>query len=216
MDKKFAIFDMDGTLVDSMPYWRGLADEYLSKKGVTYIPPDTMDRIKHRHMTEASAILVDLFHLNCAPETVMDEMSEVMRVHYARDVQVKEGIVDYLEALKARGVRMCVATATAIPLVEVCLERLNLRQYFEGLFSCQTIRINKEHPDIYDAAARLMGAERAECAVYEDAFMAVQTAKQAGYYVAGIYDYMGRAQWEDVQKTADETITDWKKAAEAL
>lgn len=216
MDKKFAIFDMDGTLVDSMPYWRGLADEYLAQKGVKEIPPNTMDRIKHRHMTEASAILVELFGLNCAPETVMNEMTEVMRVHYAQDVQVKPGIVDYLEALKAKGVRMCVATATAIPLVEVCLERLGLRDYFEGLFSCQTIRINKEHPDIYDEAARLMGAERADCAVYEDAFMAVRTAKEAGYYVAGIYDYTGRAQWEDVQNTADELITDWKKAAEEL
>ena len=216
MDKKYAIFDMDGTLVDSMPYWRGLADEYLAQKGVKEIPPNTMDRIKHRHMTEAAAILVDLFGLNCAPETVMHEMTEVMRVHYARDVQVKEGIVEYLEALKAKGVRMCVATATAIPLVEVCLERLDLRKYFEGLFSCQTIRINKEHPDIYDTAARFMGAEREDCAVYEDAFMAVRTAKEAGYYVAGIYDYTGRAQWEDVQNTADELITDWRKAAEEL
>lgn len=216
MDKKFAIFDMDGTLVDSMPYWRGLADEYLSKKGVEYIPPDTMDKLKHRHMAESAAMLVDMFGMNCDPATVLQEMTDVMRVHYEQDVVLKEGIIEYLEKLRARGVRMCVATATALPLVEVCLHRLGLRDYFEGLFSCQTIRVNKEHPDVYDAAARLMGAERGEIAVYEDSMMAAQTAKRAGYYVAGIYDDLGKAQWEKLSELSDEVILDWREAAAAL
>ena len=130
MDKKFAIFDMDGTLVDSMPWWRGLADEYLTGKGVKDIPPDTMDRIKHRHMGESAGILIDMFHLDCTPETVMQEMSDMMQVHYEHDVKQKEGVEEYLKALKARGVRMCVSTATGIPLVEVCLKHLGLRDYF--------------------------------------------------------------------------------------
>ena len=207
MDKKFAIFDMDGTLVDSMGFWKNLAAEYLHSKGVQEIPANTLDRIKPMTMSESAALFQTEFGLTSDVEA---EMNAMMDAHYRSDIPLKPGVSAYLQKLQAQGVRMCVASATAEHLMAACLERLGVLPCFEFLLSCESVGAGKRSPLVFQEAARRLGADMSEIAVYEDALYAVQTAKNAGFHVVGVYNES--ADWEAVKSIADETILNWEDA----
>ena len=208
MDKQFAIFDMDGTLIDSMIFWKNLASEYLSSKGVASIPTDILERIKPMTISESAALFVQAFGLSGDPEA---EMNAMMDEHYRSDIPLKPGVRKYLQMLHNRGVRMCVASATAEHLMESCLTRLGIRDYFAFLLSCETVGAGKRNPLIYHASAQKLNAIAAEIAVYEDALYAVKTAKEAGYYVVGVYDDSAAKNWQTIETLADEIILNWEE-----
>ena len=208
MDKQFAIFDMDGTLIDSMIFWKNLASEYLSSKGVKQIPADILERIKPMTMSESAALFQQEFALTGDPEA---EMNAIMDEHYRKDIPLKPGVREYLQLLHRRGVRMCVASATAEHLMESCLTRLGVRDCFEFLLSCETVGAGKRSPIVYHASAKRLGATPQEIAVYEDALYAVQTAKEAGYYVVGVYDDSAAKNWQTIEKTVDEIVLNWEE-----
>lgn len=211
MNKSFAIFDMDGTLVDSMGYWRDLAREYLSLHGISAPDPELMERIKPMTTLQSSALFIREFGLPGTPETVAGEINDMMDRHYRTDIPLKKGVQAYLDKLRAQGVRMCVASATAPHLIEACLSRLGILEYFEFLISCDQVGQGKDRPDVYHAAADRLGATPEQIAVYEDALSAAQTAKSAGYYLVAVYDGNGQP-WEALKALADEYITGWKEA----
>lgn len=208
MDKNYAIFDMDGTLIDSMVFWKNLAIEYLPIKGVAQIPEDILEQIKPMTMSESAALFQKEFGLTGDPEA---EMNAMMDAHYRNDIPLKPGVREYLQTLRSRGVRMCVASATAEPLMEACLTRLEIRDYFEFLLSCETVGAGKRSPLVYQESAKRLNAAPAEIAVYEDALYALQTAKEAGYYVVGVYDDSTAKNWQFIEKLADEIILNWEE-----
>ena len=209
MDKKFAIFDMDGTLIDSMGFWKNLATEYLTSKGIMQIPADILERIKPMTMSESAALFKQEFGLTGDPAA---EMNAMMDAHYRNNIPLKAGVREYLENLHRQGVRMCVASATAEQLMEACLTRLDVRQYFEFLLSCETVGAGKSSPLVYREAARRLGAAPGEVAVYEDALYAVQTAKEALFHVVGVFDSGSSGNWKTIEKIADEIIINWEDA----
>ena len=207
MDKKFAIFDMDGTLIDSMGFWKNLASEYLASKGIHEIPEDILEAIKPMTMSESAALFKQRFSLSGDVEAQMNGM---MDEHYRRDIPLKPGVLEYLQRLHQKGVRMCVASATAEHLMESCLTRLGVRPYFEFLLSCETVGENKHSPRIFHEAARRLGAAPGKIAIYEDALYAVRTAKTAGFYVAGVCDEASAGSWQSITEIADEIIWNWE------
>ena len=216
MDKRFAIFDMDGTLVDSMVYWKRLATEFLESKGVQHIAQDILERIKPMTMTESAALFIEEYGLSGTAESVAAEMNTMMDEHYRRDIPLKPGVQVYLDALHRRGVTMCVASATAEELMDACLTRLGVAQYFSFLLSCETVGAGKSRPDVYWEAAKRLGAQPEEIAVYEDALYAANTAKQAGFYVIAVQDDSNQPHWESLTALSDENISDWQTSAQTL
>ena len=206
MDKHYAIFDMDGTLVDSMVYWGHLAGEFLESKGIAQIPKDILAKIKPMTMTEAAALFIQEFSLNSTPESIAVEMNAMMGEHYRKDIPLKSGVKEYLDFLYQKGVQMCVVSATAEHLMEACLKRLDILKHFRFLLSCETVGAGKDKPDAYFAAAKRLGASPADTAVYEDALYAAETAKNAGFYVIGVYDESAEKYWDKIENLADETI----------
>ena len=209
MDKKYAIFDMDGTLIDSMDFWKNLATEYLTVKGVTEIPGELLEQIKPMTMSESAALFKRTFGLTGDPEAQMNAM---MEDHYRNDIPLKPGVEEYLRKLHHRGVRMCVASATAEHLMERCLSRVGVRAYFEFLLSCDTVGAGKRSPLVYHEAARRLGAKPGEIAVYEDALYALQTAKKAGFHVVGVYDDSSAGNWQAIEQESDEIMLNWEEA----
>lgn len=213
MDKRYCIFDMDGTLVDSMGYWERLGIEYLVERGVTEERAEqAFGEISSMTLFQAVEFLLDTLHLSGTAQEMIDGMQQVMENHYRHDVLLKPGIRDYLETLKSRGCRMCVATATAEPLAKLCLERLGIGRYFEFLLSCESLGVGKGSPDIYLLAAEKMGSKPEETAVFEDALYAAQTAKRAGFYTVGVKDAGHRCNWEQLSVLADEAVEAWQDA----
>ena len=216
MDKRFAIFDMDGTLVDSMVYWKHLAAEFLESKGVREVSPAVLEKIKPMTMTESAALFIREYGLPGTAEGVAAEMNAMMDEHYRRDIPLRPGVFAYLEGLRRRGVAMCVASATAEELMEACLTRLGVAQHFSFLLSCEEVGTGKNRPDVFWEAARRLGAQPKDIAVYEDALYAADTAKQAGFYTIAVWDDSNQSQWETLTALADETIPDWQEAAQTL
>ena len=212
MDKRCAIFDMDGTLVDSMVYWERLGREFLASKGVTDGVEPVLDRIKPMTMLESAALFIEAFDFPGTPEDLAAEMNAVMEDHYRRDIPLKCGAADYLASLKKRGVRLCVATATPEELAVACLERLGVAGCFAFILSCDAVAAGKDRPDVFLEAARRLNAVPGDIAAYEDALYALETAKSAGFYTVGVYDDSSAAVWPQVCALADETITEWQKA----
>lgn len=203
MDKLFAIFDMDGTLIDSMTFWENLATEYLHSKGIDRIPTEILAQIQPMTMSESAALFQQVFGLSGDIEA---ELNAMMDEHYCNDIPLKPGVRGYLRELHDRGVRMCVASSTAEHLMESCLTRLGVRDCFEFLLSCETVEAGKHSPLVYLECSRRFGAMPKDVSVYEDALYAVRTAKQAGYHVVGVYDESAAENWKEIVNTADEIL----------
>ena len=218
MDKKFAIFDMDGTLVDSMGYWQRMEREYLAGRGVPSGPAleALIARLKPMTLYDAARTVVAELGFPDAPESVVAGMNDVMRRHYGRDVSLKPGAAEYLRRISRRGAALCAASATDAPLVRLCLGRLGVEREFRFLLSCGEVGASKNRPDVYLEAARRLGSVPAETAVFEDSLAALTTAKDAGFYAVAVYDATGEADWPALRELADESVADWTEAAARL
>jgi HAD superfamily hydrolase (TIGR01509 family) len=130
-------------------------------------------------------------------------MSKLMEDSYLYKLRLKDGVIDTLEALRARGVKMCVATATDKCLVEPALQRCGALGYFERVFSCVQEETSKNSPDIFIRAASFLGTDICDTLVVEDAPHAIETARNAGFPVAGVYDKSFDNQQDEIKAMCD-------------
>lgn len=213
MEKQFCIFDMDGTLVDSMGYWRQLGKEYLLWKGIREEPAEqVLKELKVMSIPRAAVLFQQMLGLSLTQEELVEEMQTLMAHHYQNDVRLKPGVVEYLEQLKKKGCRMCVATATHQKLAIACLKHLGIDEYFEFVLSCKMIGVGKDKPDVYLHAAQQLGCRPEDTAVFEDVLYAAQTAKAAGFYTVAVQDRNAAHEWEELKALADEVVEDWAEA----
>jgi HAD superfamily hydrolase (TIGR01509 family) len=184
---KGAIFDLDGTLFDSMFMWDAIAATYLESRGITP-KPDLNEKVKSKTGRQVARIFRRDYGLRQSPDEIIDGFNALLAGFYADKVQLKPGVSNMLEALKKRGVAMCIATATDRHLVEAGLRRTGIIDYFGRIFTCTEAGAGKELPDIFQQALRFLGTDIADTVVFEDAFYAVRTAKRAGFTVAAVND----------------------------
>ena len=188
---KAAIFDMDGTLVDTLGSWKevfsGLGERFLCDSGFT--PDMDVDRMC-RTMTIAEGMrLVRERHFPSADErSVLDSAMELFVKYYKERATLKDGVRELLDTFLVRGVRMALATASPMLFVNIALERFGLRGYFDEIISCEEVGRNKEFPDVFIEARKRLGAELPRTWVFEDSLTAIKTAARAGFNTVGIFD----------------------------
>lgn len=196
--KAYAIFDMDGTLIDSMKYWDNLAEEYLREKGVTGDISEVIKTVQTMTMSESANLFANKFSINLTPEQIMDEMNQMMNNHYINDIPLKPLALDLLKTLKSEGKHLCVASTTAKPLIEACLKRLRIFSMFDFVLSCEDYDTSKREPKIYFEATKIFKTTQNNITVFEDALYAIQTAKSSDFNVIAVYDDSTKNDWNQI------------------
>ncbi len=201
---KGAIFDMDGTLIDSLIVWGVIWDSIGEKYGRGGFRPSEEDDKAIRTMTlvDCCDLIHEKYDLGNDGKELLGYINEICAQFYAEKVLLKDGVAEFLEHLAAKNVKMIVATATSLDLVMIAYKRCGLDKYFSEVISCATIGKGKDQPDIYLLALEKLGTDKNETWVFEDSATAVVTASKLGLPTVGIYDDYNYGQ-DVLKKTAD-------------
>lgn len=184
---KGVIFDVDGTLLDTMPAWETAGAKYLEQKGMA-AEPDLRENLKVMSLDQAAAYFQAHYGIDEPMEQIVSDIYQVVADFYLYHAQPKAGVPEFLKQLRANGVRMCVATATDRKWIEPALARCGLLEYFGEIFTCASVGHGKDEPHIYEAAQQFLHLTKEEIWVFEDASHAAETAKKAGFLVCGVFD----------------------------
>lgn len=183
---KGAIFDLDGTLLDSMWIWERIDEEFLAKRGINEVPADYQETIATFGAEKTAVYTIERFGLDDKPEDLIQEWLDMAHDYYANRLLLKEHVYEYVCRLHAKGIPMAVATSSDIALVRPCLERTGLLPMMQLVITAKDAGRGKQFPDIYLKAAEHLKCVPEECLVFEDVLEAANTAKNAGFPVVGI------------------------------
>ena len=205
MQIKGVIFDMDGTLVDSLVFWDLLWEEITRRytAPMRFVPDEIADRaVRTITFAESMAFL----HRHHGIAESADELCRVgndLLVHfYETQVELKRGVREYLEYCRQNGIKMCIASAGNLEHIELAMAHCGIREYFSGVISCKTVGKDKSHPDVFFAALEHLGTKKEETYVIEDSIVALRTAHRAGFPTVGVYDRHG-FDHEEMQAISD-------------
>lgn len=200
---KGAIFDMDGTLVESMIEWRKQNIAFAKRYNVE-IPEEFRGKELDTSSHKACKIYAEKYpQLGMTADEIEREYEKALLPIYCNEVQKKKGVVPFLEMLKANRVKMCVATATAGPTARKVLEAHGLMKYMEFVISSPEMGISKANPTYFPRVAAMLGMDPDDCAVFEDALYAVQSAKTAGMRVFAVEDWCARNNWDEIRRLSN-------------
>ena len=205
-----AIFDMDGTLINSLIFWDVLWEEFGNRYlgGEKFYPDLEADKaIRTMVLSEAMDYYHERFKIGKNGADLLNTANEVFRDCYVNRVELKDGVKEFLDYLKAKGVKMCIASATDKALLVYAMERCGLYEYFDTILSCADVGKGKDQPDIYYAALDKLGTDKDSTWVFEDSFVALRTANGMGLNTVGIYDKFNFDQ-DKMQKLATHYIAD--------
>lgn len=205
---KGAIFDLDGTLIDSLGVWDNVASKYLMDQGI--VPADDLDELlKSKSMQQAVDHFQEDYGLQKTAEEIVAGIDEVVIKAYRETVLPKPGVLAFLDKLKAKGIPMVLASATSRVPIEACLITNNMTDYFQGIVTCAEIGAGKDKPEIFEVCLKLLGTKKEETLVFEDAPYAIRTAKQAGFRLIGVYDPSWETEWQAVEALTEKFIHHW-------
>ena len=195
------IFDLDGTLLDSLGAWEHSGSNFVRSQG--FEPPDTLDdELVALSLMDGAKLIKTRYQLPQSPEEILALTLRPIRQHYYEDILPMPGVAQTLARLKAQGVKMAVATASDRELAERALRRLGLLDYFEFIITCDEVGVGKSSPKVYEEALHRLGTAKARTLVAEDALHALQTAHQAGLPTAAIEEAHSAAEKPAKEKAA--------------
>ena len=206
MNIKGAIFDFDGTLGDSLGYWEwqfaDISRIYCDGKKLELTAEDDK-RFRTSLITDSMKLLHEEYNIGSSTEELIEYVNNSIKKFYLNEVKPKPGVVEYLEYLKNKDVKMCIASATAQSELEVAVKCCGLEEYFDKLFSCSKLGFGKEKPDIFLMALDYLGTDMTETYVFEDSLLALETSKKAGFKTVGIFDENNPYTVEQIEKFSD-------------
>lgn len=191
MNIQGAVFDLDGTLIDSLTFW----DYCWKKLGETFQndpsfrPDDETDKeIRTMILADAMLYIKKACSLEIDDRELIRFAEDAVIDFYTNHVSAKPGVIEFLAYLKAHNVRLCVASATAPRFIKIALQNCGLTPYLDTIVSCEDVGKGKEHPDVYFKALEQIGTTPEDTWIFEDSFIALETAASIGMYTVGIYD----------------------------
>ena len=202
---KLICFDMDGTLIDSMGYWRMCNVQFLLRHHLPMDPEIMRDALFQSNRVMVPRY-IERYQLDMDVEEIYREYETMMLDHYERDIEPKPGALKYLISLKRQGVRICVATATPRRIAERALSKYGLMPYIEFVTDPYELGETKAHPAFFHRLAEKAGVDVGEIAMFEDALYAMQGARGAGLGVIGVSDHTNASDREAIRAVCDRMI----------
>jgi HAD superfamily hydrolase (TIGR01509 family) len=209
MTIKAIIFDLDGTLIDSMGLWRMVDSEFLNTRGID-VPEDLFDHLPGGNsFIQTAQYFKDRFALKETTSEIMQIWTAMVTEHYAKSVPLKDGVSQLLERLAASGLKLGLATSNSFELAQTSLRYNGVWHFFEHASTGDMHLMGKPFPDIFLHCAKGLGVEPYECIAIEDTLSGVQAAKAAGMHTLAIYDADSIRQHEQIKAAADAFCADY-------
>jgi len=210
MTYRAIIFDLDGTLIDSMQLWRRVDGEFLNKRGIQ-VPGDLFDHLPAGNsFIQTAQYFIDRFGLSDSVESVMAEWTDMVRWHYANDVSLKPGAAQLLSSISASGIRIGLGTSNSFELAKIVLSANQLWDYFHSHITGDMHLRGKPFPDIYLRCAEALGVAADQCLAVEDTLSGVMAARTAGMRTYAIYDEDSLPLWEKIKEHAHASFMDYQ------
>ncbi len=204
------IFDLDGTLVDSMWVWDKVDETFLGQLGIE-VPSDMNKDLEGKSFTETAIYFKERFKLAMSVEEIKQSWNEMGWEFYTRQVPLKKGVKEFLEHLEKQGIKMGIATSNSKELVRAVLKALDIEGYFGQIRTSCEVGRGKPFPDIYLKVAEDLQVEPNRCLVFEDIPNGVRAGKNAGMTVGCVRDRQAEALWEETKAVADFAIHDYEE-----
>lgn len=199
---KAAIFDLDGTLVDSMGLWENLADYYLLSIGIE--PPKDLSRaLSELTVDEGILYLKRRFNLKSTIEEVNQSLEDILIDHYKNKIQLKPYVREILEKFKSKNIIMALATATDEYFVSMVLNRYGIRKYFTFIQTSQNVGLSKSQPEFFQIAIERLGVEPEKIWVFEDALHCMVSAKECGLNIVAVEDKWAFPDLKEIKEISD-------------
>ena len=206
--QKVYIFDLDGTLIDSMPTGVGIVLGFLDKKGISY-PDDIVTRLTPLGYKGSAKYIADHLTGGYQVEQIYEYFkAETLRA-YGETIPLKANVKETLEKMKAQGCRLNVLTASPQLLTDICMKRLGVYDLFENVWSIDAFGLTKADEAIYLEAAKRIGVEPKDCTMVDDNLQVLKTAKKVGMPTIGVYDDSSKDVMEEMRKVADKYVIDF-------
>jgi HAD superfamily hydrolase (TIGR01509 family) len=206
---KTYLFDFDGTLVDSMPSYISVMLRILDENGIKY-SDDIVKIITPLGYNGTAKYFIGL-GVKASAEELTAKMTAYATKAYAEEICAKDGVIESLRALKARGDSLNVLTASPHTMLDPCLKRIGIYDLFDNVWSCDDFGTTKADPEIYKAAAKRLGVDVGEVIFLDDNYNADKTAASAGMKVIGVYDPTSEEFTEEIKSVCDRYIRDFSE-----
>lgn len=211
MDFEAAIFDLDGTLLNSMDIWEEINAVFLAKRGLD-VPDNYCAEICSRSFEEAAQYTIDLFHLNESIESIVKEWDIMAEYQYQHNVKLMPHTLDYILRLKTFNIKIAVATGLPKKLYKPCLKNNKVFDLFDVHCSTEEVDRGKKYSDIYWYVSEKLNISPKKCLVFEDVLAAVKSAKHTGMTVYGVYDKYSEKDEQLIKSIADGYLYDFSNA----
>ena len=205
-----AIFDLDGTLVDSMWIWEQIDKDYFHHLGIE-IPKNLKDEINHLSFNETAVYFKSKFNISDSVDTILNQWNSMAFKHYSKNVSLKPGAFKFLKYLKNNNIKISLATSNSNELLTAALKCTNIYDFFDNITTTNEVKYGKNHPDVYLLASKSLNVSPNRCLVFEDILEAVRGAKLANMKVCAVYDKLSNYNKDKIISEADYYIKDFNE-----
>ncbi len=218
MTLRGAIFDLDGTIIDSMGMWAHAASKYVMGRGVYIDDPDALDSLAVTMGTcEYAQLLKSRYFPDDEIEYLIEDLDRSVEHTFLNEIELKAGAHEFIKALYQKEVKMCIATASPKALVAEILKKFGILRYFEGIITSHEVGSSKkDSAEIFERALEIIGTDKEDTLIFEDAIYALKPALRAGFKAAGIFDEQALGTEREMKEACLYYFYSWQQAREVL
>ena len=201
------IFDLDGTLLDSMHIWDDVPQRYCERTGLPY-DPHMHETFANMSLTETSHCLQEIYGVDRSDDAIIADINACVEEKYCTEVQLKQGAKECIEKLLNKQKKIVLLTACDAKLAVAALKRTGIFYAFQDILTCEQAGLSKTEPSLFTIAATHFHTDPTSCVFIEDSLHAIESIKLAGYKAWGIYDSANENDWEEITRNSDAVFKD--------